>query len=50
MRRRRDFAIVVAIIAGLLIGRFLRFTELGLLLGLGIGLLVASLVANRGRK
>ena len=47
MRRRRDIAIIVAIVAGLLLGRFIKYTEFGLILGLAIGLLVASLMANR---
>lgn len=49
MRRRRDIAIIVAIVAGLLIGRFIKWTEFGLILGLGIGLLVASLISNRNK-
>ncbi|HEY8396927.1 MAG TPA: hypothetical protein VIK80_03235 [Flavihumibacter sp.] len=44
---RRDMGIVVAIAIGLIIGIFIKRVHIGLLIGLGIGLLSASLISGR---
>ena len=50
MNKRRDWAIVVAIVVGLILGELIKRVTIGLLVRLGIGLLVASMISNRRRR
>ena len=50
MHRRRDIAVIAAIIFGLLAGHFIKRVTFGLLFGLAVGLLLSSLISNRNRK
>ena len=44
---RRNVALVVAIVGGLVLGIFIKRVHIGLLIGLGIGLLVSGLIRRR---
>ncbi|HYF30649.1 MAG TPA: hypothetical protein VD993_05995 [Chitinophagaceae bacterium] len=46
-RNRRNVALVVAIVGGLLLGVFIKRVHIGLLIGLAIGLLVSGLIRRR---
>lgn len=50
MGQRRDFAIVVSVILGLIIGHFLERVTFGLIIGLGLGLWISYLVSGRKRE
>ena len=47
MHRRRDIFIITAIVVGLVVGRFIKRATFGMVVGIGAGLVVASLMANR---
>ena len=44
---RRDIAIAVVIIIGLVIGFLIKRVHVGLLIGVGMGLLAGGLLSNR---
>ncbi len=50
MLNRREIAFITAIVAGLLIGRFIKKATIGLLIGLALGLLAASLISGRDNR
>jgi uncharacterized protein YqgC (DUF456 family) len=44
---RRNVAMIAAIVGGLVIGIFIKRVHIGLLIGLGIGLLVSSMIKRK---
>lgn len=44
---RRDIAIAICLIAGLILGSLIKRVHIGLIIGLALGLLAASLISNR---
>ena len=47
MHRRRDIFIITAFVVGLVVGRFIKRATFGMVVGIGAGLVVASLMVNR---
>ena len=50
MLNRREVAFITAIAIGLIVGRFIKKATIGLLIGLALGLLAASLMAGRNNS
>lgn len=50
MQRRREIAFILAIAIGLIVGRFIKKATIGLLIGLALGLLAASLISHRNNS
>ncbi|MEO5592137.1 MAG: hypothetical protein ABIR15_04655 [Chitinophagaceae bacterium] len=44
---RREIGFGIAIVLGLMLGIFIKRVQIGLLIGLGIGLLAAGLISGR---
>jgi hypothetical protein len=50
MLNRREIAFITAIGIGLIVGRFIKKATIGLLIGLALGLLAASMMARRNNS
>ncbi len=50
MLKRREVAVGVAIVCGLIIGHFIKKATIGLVIGLFLGLFTAFLISNRDRS
>ena len=48
--RRGEVAFIFAIVLGLLLGLFIRRVRIGLIVGVGLGLIIVFLGANRSSR
>jgi uncharacterized membrane-anchored protein YhcB (DUF1043 family) len=50
MLNRREIAFITAITIGIIVGRFIKKATIGLLIGLALGLLAASLMTGQNKS
>jgi len=50
MLNRREIAFITAIAIGIIVGRFIKKATIGLLIGLALGLLAASLMTGQNNS